>query len=250
MEQLVEEARAFAERLRQAKADAAPADFPWYPYDILANVWLLEQVVSGANREFFADLSGKRIVDIGGADGALAFFLETRGARVDVVDNPPTNHNGLRAARLLKAQLQSEVGIHEVDLDRQFELPGEYDFALFLGILYHLKNPFYALEYLATRVRRIALSTRVAALDRPAGQAGAVDISGIPCAYLLDTLESNNDPTNYWIFSEAGLRRLFSRTGWRVLDFQTFGATGRSDPASVDGDERAFALLESTTFVA
>jgi hypothetical protein len=66
----------------------------------------------------------------------------------------------------------------------------------------------------------------------------------LPLAYLLDDREANNDPTNYWIFSEAGLRRLIKRTGWEPRDFITVGNTVDSDPAGPDGDERAFCLLE------
>jgi hypothetical protein len=64
-------------------------------------------------------------------------------------------------------------------------------------------------------------------------------------AYLLASEESNNDATNYWIFSETALRRLVDRTGWTVCDFGTFGAIQDSEPARLDRDERAFCLLES-----
>src|SRR4029077_360895 len=54
-------------------------------------------------------------------------------------------------------------------------------------------------------------------------------------------------PTNYWIFSRAGLMQLFQRTGWLVRDFATAGAERASDPIHADHDERAFCLLESAT---
>ena len=141
--------------------------------------------------------------------------------------------------------LGSSVGIHEVDLDSQFHLPGEYDVALFLGILYHLKNPYYAMEQLARRVRRVFMSTRVMAFDRPVDEPGALDISAKPLAYLVGPAEANNDATNYWMFTETGLKRLLDRCGWNILQYKTAGAVGRSDPWSQDGDERAFLLLES-----
>jgi hypothetical protein len=72
-----------------------------------------------------------------------------------------------------------------------------------------------------------------------------VALQNIPVGYLLAADECNNDATNYWIFSEAGLRRLLHRTGWDVLDFGTVGATGMSDPATAKGDERAFCLVRS-----
>ena len=60
----------------------------------------------------------------------------------------------------------------------------------------------------------------------------------------LDAFGTNNDSTNYWIFSPAGLDRLFERTGWEVLDQRNFGRIdGDSNPASNDRDERIFCLL-------
>jgi len=47
--------------------------------------------------------------------------------------------------------------------DRPFTLPHDaYDVVLFLGILYHLRNPFYVLEELARRTTHLLLSTRIA----------------------------------------------------------------------------------------
>jgi hypothetical protein len=134
------------------------------------------------------------------------------------------------------------VEIHDLDLDARFEMPRTtYDLVVFLGILYHLKNPFYVLETLARATRWCLLSTRV---TRFAGEP-RVDIHHLPVAYLLDPEECNNDSTNYWIFTEAGLRRLVARAGWDVADYVSLGNTTASDPASPEGDERAFVLLRS-----
>jgi tRNA (mo5U34)-methyltransferase len=75
-----------------------------------------------------------------------------------------------------------------------------------------------------------------------------VDLSDIPVAYLLDDREANNDATNFWIFSDAGFRRVRARTGWQIVDYITLGNTTDSDPASADGDERAFCLAKSYRF--
>lgn len=71
-------------------------------------------------------------------------------------------------------------------------------------------------------------------------------IADLPVAYLLDPDECNNDSTNYWIFSFTGLLRILRRTGWEVAELVTVGCTTGSDPASPEGDERAFCLLRST----
>ena len=70
------------------------------------------------------------------------------------------------------------------------------------------------------------------------------DASGIAAAYLLAPDESNSDATNYWIFTTAGLRRLFDRTGWNVLVERHLGDIKTSNPQDNARDERLFAILE------
>ncbi|SFE45617.1 Methyltransferase domain-containing protein [Actinopolyspora alba] len=242
---LRDKAMNYREWLLGRKSEIDP-EFPWYPFDTIANMLHLDGLLSGDNRAVFDRLAGQRIADIGAADGDLGFFLESQlGCRLDVVDTSAPNYNGLRGARLLAERLGSEADIHDVDLDSQFRLPAEhYRAVLFLGLLYHLKNPFYVLETLARHSELCFVSTRIAQLSPDHGTRFAEQ----PVAYLLHPTEANNDATNFWIFSEAGLRRLFDRTGWEVLDFTTVGRTTDSDPAAQDRDERAFALLRSRDF--
>lgn len=235
------DAMAFREKLLRTKASLQPDAF-WYPYDSLGNFIHLDRLLTGEHRSAFSNFRGLSIADIGAADGDTAFFLASLGNDVDIIDNPPTNFNGLRGAAELKRHYGGSVTIHGIDLDEQFSLPREhYDVAFFLGILYHLKNPFYVLESLARRVDRCFLSTKVAKFAKP----GGLRIEPVPVAYLLDADEANNDATNYWVFTDAGLRRLLHRTGWDVLDYMTAGNTTTSDPGSAAGDERAFCYLRS-----
>ena len=67
----------------------------------------------------------------------------------------------------------------------------------------------------------------------------------LPVAYLVAPDETNNDATNYWMFSPAGLERIVSRAGWSVLERYSVGDVIASDPSSPDHDERAFLLLRS-----
>ena len=73
-------------------------------------------------------------------------------------------------------------------------------------------------------------------------------LEDVPVAYLLHDTEANNDPTNFWIFSDPGLKRIFKRCGWDLVDYMRVGNTKKSDPASNEGDERAFALIKSRYF--
>jgi SAM-dependent methyltransferase len=246
IEEIWKRAQEYALVFEQRKSAAAPPGFPWYPHDTVSNFWVLTHLLEGPNRRLLELAEGAPVADIGAADGFSAFFLETLGCSVDLIDNGPTNFNGLRGARLLKDTLESKVEIHEIDLDTQFRLPRQqYGLVLFLGILYHLKNPMFALESLARSARYCLLSTRVA---RYAGSFWKRRIASLPVAYLVDADETHNDATNYWIFSEAGLRRICHRTGWDVVHFTSIGDRRRSNPNSPKHDERAFLLLKSRNF--
>ena len=155
---------ATAERMREARASVSEP-ITWYQYDILANVVHMDALLTAAHRDLDALAGGLPVADIGAADGDLGFMLEAEiGWEIDIVDNGPTNQNGLRGARALaKKALGSRAQVYDIDLDQQFRLPREeYGLVLLFGILYHLQNPYYALRELARTARHFLLSTRVA----------------------------------------------------------------------------------------
>lgn len=230
----------FKQELESIKADNRPKEFTWYGYDILRCLHHFSRLFPSSLVRQFEQLKGP-VADIGGADGDLAFLFERAGIEAELIDYPPTNWNHLRGAYRLKELLQSNVSIHEVDLDSQFELPhARYELIFLLAILYHLKNPFYVLEQLAARTRFLILSTRIAR-QTPDG----TEIKDAPLAYLVGPDECNNDATNYWIFSEAGLRQIVDRAGWDIRVMFTAGDTEASNPRDSDRDERAWLTLES-----
>jgi hypothetical protein len=150
----------------------------------------------------------------------------------------------MQGLRALRTALNSSVDIHTVDLDSQFMLPHDhYRLVFLLGVLYHLKNPLYILEMLARQCDYCVLSTRIANTIPGCGQ--NLNLRDAPVAYLLDEDELNDDDTNYWIFSEAGLRRLLKRTRWEIRDWHVAGAAGESDPNSLDRDQRVWCLIRS-----
>src|SRR5215467_8817843 len=81
-----------------------------------------------------ADLTGKRLLDIGAWDGWFSFEAERRGAAVTAIDcvEIPT------FLRIHK-RLQSKVDYRILDF---YELPnagiGKFEIVFFLGVLYHI----------------------------------------------------------------------------------------------------------------
>ena len=228
--------------IEEIKARIGPVDFEWYPYDSLSNFVHLDNVLTGDGRRLLGLAGGRPVLDIGPGDGLCSFFLESLGLTVHVVESPVANHNGLRGIRKLKEALHSSVEIFTADLDEYAVFPpGRYGLAFLFGVLYHLKNPIHVLETLAARADYCVLSTRIAQVSPD----HATRLSHLPVGYLLSEAEINNDNTNYWIFSEAGLKRLLERSGWDLLGYTTVGDTQDSDPVRSDRDERAFCLLRS-----
>jgi len=233
-------AERFKQRVTEVKKALGPVDFEWYPSDTLSAFVHLDRLLTGGNRSLFS--GRKRILDVGCQDGEISFYLESAGHEVVALDHPTYNHNGMRGVRALKQALRSGIQLCDVDLDRQFVLPDEtYDVAIVLGVLYHLRNPFYILEELARRASYCLLNTRIARRFPD----GTAIPPHLPIAYLLDERELNDDETNYFIFSEQGLRTLLARTYWDLCDSMTVGGTADSDPVRPDRDERFFCLLKS-----
>ena len=91
-----------------------------------------------------ADAHGLRVLDIGCRDGFFAFELERRGADVHGLDyaDPEVTGFGI-ASRVLGSRVSYSVAnVYDLDPDRF----GTFDLVLFLGVLYHLRNPMLALD--------------------------------------------------------------------------------------------------------
>jgi len=242
----------FHDRLKAIKGRIALQDAEWYPWHTLSAMQLLDREL-GVDLDALKKMIGGNsmnapVLDLGCGDGDVAFFLESLGShqgavRVDAVDHPPTNHNRMLGVRALQRELGSQISLHATDMDSRPNLPGSnYGLAIMLGVLYHLKNPYLTLETLARSSRRLYMSTRIASLtpDRK------LNFGALPMAYLVDDRELNNDPTNFWIFSEEGLKRIVRRSGWNILKYTTVGGSvSTADPVTPQGDVRAFLLAES-----
>jgi tRNA (mo5U34)-methyltransferase len=135
----------------------------WYPFRSMTNAAHFDSLLTGASRNLVELAGGLPVADIGAADGDMGFLLEAAlDCEVDVIDYGNTNHNCLWGAWQIKKAIGSKVRIHDIDLNTGFRLPRTYGLAVFCGILYHLKNPYYALEELARSARHALISTRIA----------------------------------------------------------------------------------------
>jgi 2-polyprenyl-3-methyl-5-hydroxy-6-metoxy-1,4-benzoquinol methylase len=237
---LAEAAARFSHRLERVKNQLSP-DFEWYPYSTLEAFPILNSMLREERRNLLALAGSSPLLDIGCGDGAVSFFIESMGSAVKAIDHPATNYNRTLGFKALRTALGSSVVLELRDLDLGFDLRQHtYGLGICLGVLYHLKNPFGLLETLARHVRYCVLSTRIAQVT-----SGGTPITKDPVAYLVGSSETNQDSSNYWIFSETGLRRLLDRTGWDLCDYITTGCANGSDPYRADRDQRAYCAIRS-----
>ena len=240
-EELIERRYEFSKRLTEAKKEPLPSQLTWYPYDSMASIDHIAPFICQHFAEFERAFQSGPVLDFGCGDGDIPLFFASLGCDVTAVDNPSNNHNWMAGVRALRERLDLPLRIFELNADSATRLPGvTYGLALSLGVLYHLKNPYLALETLANQSRYCVLSTRVADVTK-----SGVPIKNEPLAYLLDRREANNDPTNQWIFSPAGLEMIAKRSGWRILDRLTVGCTKSPNPTDLDKDARMFVFMRS-----
>jgi tRNA (mo5U34)-methyltransferase len=93
------------------------------------------------------DFAGKSVLDIGCWDGYWSFLAEKRGAgSVLAADDDTQNWSGgggiVLARELLNSSIEVNLNLSVYDLT---SLERKFDIILFLGVYYHLFDPFYAL---------------------------------------------------------------------------------------------------------
>jgi tRNA (mo5U34)-methyltransferase len=99
-----------------------------------------------------ADLAGKRVLDVGAWTGWCSFEMERRGAQVVAVDC--VEFEEFREAHRM---LGSQVDYRILDVEELTpESVGLFDFVLFFGVLYHLRNPLLGLEKICAITRDTA----------------------------------------------------------------------------------------------
>jgi tRNA (mo5U34)-methyltransferase len=165
------------------------------------------------------DLSGKTVLDIGAWDGFYSFEAERRGAaRVVAADHYAWHGTGWGTGQgkagfeLARAALNSHVIDIDIDVvDLSPERVGTFDVVLFLGVLYHVRDPLMILEKVASvTAGQLIIET-------------VVDMLGIsrPAAAFYPARELNDDPTNWWGPNEAAVRGMLHAVGFSRVECRT-----------------------------
>jgi SAM-dependent methyltransferase len=118
------------------------------------------------------DLSGKTVLDVGAWDGFFSFECERRGAeRVLATDSVmwrlETGKAGFETAREALGSRVDALEVDVMELSPQ-HVGGTFDIVLFLGVLYHMRDPMLALEHAASVTgERMIIETHLDMLHVP-----------------------------------------------------------------------------------
>ncbi len=167
---------------------------------------------------FPADMTGKRVLDIGCNAGFYSFQLRRRGARVLGIDHDPRY---LAQARFAAGVLGLDVEFRELEVYDVVELGETFDYVLFMGVLYHLRYPLLALDRVARVVEetlvvqsmvRGAAPPAAVSTDAPLEEERMFHEPGFPGMYFVEHSYAG-DPSNWWIPNEAGLQAMLRSAG-------------------------------------
>ncbi len=225
----------------QAQAD----EIEWYHSIDLGNGVVTKGIgVQETGTEIFPDVRGRSVLDIGAWDGKFSFLAERAGAvRVAALDHyawgvdfqargqywneciqkgilPDHSRDetdfwqpdlpGRRGFDFAKAALGSQVepvvaDFQTIDLDSV----GTFDVVLYLGVLYHMKEPLTCLE----RVR--AVTKEVAVIETE-----AVHFQGLEHEAVLQFhagMSLRVDFGNWYVFTIEALRNLCRAAGFSMV---------------------------------
>ena len=167
-----------------------------------------------ADRLFEGRIKGRSVLDIGAWDGFFSFEAERQGAkRVLATDHYCWSGPGWGTKAgfdYIHARTESHVESLDIDLkDLSPERVGTFDVVLFLGVLYHLKDPLGGLE------RAASLCTETLMIETAGAMFECTD--PVMRFYLGDEL--GGDATNFWAPNPLCLERMLKEVGFGEVEF-------------------------------
>ncbi len=169
------------------------------------------------------DLTGATVLDIGCNGGFYSVEAKRRGAkRVLGIDIDDRYLNQARfAARTLSLQIEFEKrSVYEVD-----SLPGQFDYVFFMGVLYHLRYPLYALDKVVKKVGgKLVFQTMIRGSEQVRQWSENYHFwnkeiftsPDFPCMYFVEHSYAN-DPTNWWIPNCGAAEAMLRSSGLKIV---------------------------------
>jgi len=173
---------------------------------------------------FPADLQGASVLDLGCNAGYYSIELKKRGAgRVVGVD---VDDRYLAQGRFAAETLGLDIEFVKSSVYAADEIPGQFDYVLFLGVFYHLRYPLLALDRIVKKVKgKLVFQTML----RGSNESKQWDANyhfwnnsifedeSFPRMYFIER-EYSNDPTNWFIPNRAAAEASLRSAGLRIID--------------------------------
>ena len=168
------------------------------------------------------DLSGKTVLDIGVNAGFFSLEMKRRGAeRVLGIDIMP---HILAQTRFTSHWFELPIELFEWDVYDVGAL-GSFDIVVFLGVLYHLKHPLYALEKIESVCKSTLYFQSVVrgsgkdfepADDYLMSETAVFDLPEYPKLYFVEK-SFNGDVSNWWMATRSCLKAMLRVAGFRNI---------------------------------
>lgn len=174
------------------------------------------------------NLSRFSILDIGCNAGFYSFELARRGAHVTAID---INDHYLMQARWASKQfhLEHEINFRKMQVYDLAHTSDKYDIVWFMGVFYHLRYPFLALDIVSRITKKTLVfqsmtipndfvpiySENIDLFDR-----NVLNEKGWPkIAFIENSIDG--DPTNWWIPDHGAIMAMLRSSGFKVTSFPT-----------------------------
>jgi tRNA (mo5U34)-methyltransferase len=154
-------------------------------------------------------LQGKTVLDVGACDGYFSFAAERMGAeRVVALDSVVWQKRSKDPFEIARRRLQSNVEDVELEvLDISPETVGMFDVVLFLGVLYHMRDPMAALEAVASVTKDLLVVETLADMTWSPRKA----VAFYPGNYL------GGDHSNWWGPNQAAAVAMIEEFGFKEV---------------------------------
>jgi tRNA (mo5U34)-methyltransferase len=168
------------------------------------------------------NLSGATVLDVGCNAGFYSLEMKKRGAaRVLGID---VDDRYLKQAQFAAKTLGVQIEFQKCSVYDTDQIPGQFDYVLFMGVFYHLRYPLFALDKLIKKVRgKLVFQTMVRGSvdveewneDYPFWNTQIFAEANFPAMYFIEKSYSN-DPTNWWIPNRAAVEAMLRSSGLEI----------------------------------
>jgi len=193
-----EEIRKEVERLAQAAAGEWCPGGGWqFPYDFghgitaptysptqQMHIWRRDVMLQAVEKHFPGPREGLSVLDLGSGEGAMAIGLWELGFRdITCVEVRPLN---IEKAQFAARVFGAELDFIESDLTSFLaDCTQTYDVVMFMGILYHILDPFTVLKQIGEKTRSLMVLETVISVPKGEGFQNAPHYAPTEAAFYL-----------------------------------------------------------------